>query len=265
MLYWEDFHEGHVATCGRYVVGREEIIAFAREYDPSPIHLDDAAAEATRLGGLSASGWHLCCIFMRLTADGMLNNSDCLGSPGIDEVRFLKPVHPGTVLSLRREVLETRSSKSKPEMGLGEVPLRADRRRRQRHGRPRRHGDVRPAQSRLPADLRAHHAVLRRHRDRREDAPRDLHLHGRRDRRLRPRLGPAALPSRRRGRRAHAFRRPRRLGLADRRHLLEAARRGLRAAARDAQARGPQGAAHRPLARLQGFALAAVRSAPATP
>jgi acyl dehydratase len=118
MLYWEDFHEGHVATCGRYVVGREEIIAFAREYDPSPIHLDDAAAEATRLGGLSASGWHLCCIFMRLTADGILNNSECLGSPGIDEVRFLKPVHPGTVLSLRREVLETRSSKSKPEMGL---------------------------------------------------------------------------------------------------------------------------------------------------
>ena len=118
MLYWEDFHEGHVATCGRYVVGREEIIAFAKEYDPAPIHLDDAAAEATQLGGLSASGWHLCCIFMRLTADGLLNNSDCLGSPGLDEVRFLKPVHPGTVLSLRRQVLETRSSKSKPDMGL---------------------------------------------------------------------------------------------------------------------------------------------------
>lgn len=118
MLFWEDFQEGHVATCGRYVVGREEIIAFARDYDPLPIHLDDAAAEATRLGGLSASGWHLCCIFMRLAADGFLTNSDCLGSPGLDEVRFLKPVHPGTVLSLRREVLETRSSKSRPEMGL---------------------------------------------------------------------------------------------------------------------------------------------------
>ncbi|WP_428030747.1 MaoC family dehydratase [Ancylobacter sp.] len=118
MLFWEDFHEGHVATCGRYVVGREEIVGFARAYDPLPIHLDDAAAEATRLGGLSASGWHLCCIFMRLAADGFLNNSDCLGSPGLDEVRFLKPVHPGTVLSLRRRVLETRSSKSRPEMGL---------------------------------------------------------------------------------------------------------------------------------------------------
>lgn len=118
MLFWEDFQEGHVATCGRYVVGREEILAFARDYDPQPIHLDDAAAEATRLGGLSASGWHLCCIFMRLAADGFLIGSDCLGSPGLDEVRFLKPVHPGTVLSLRRQVLETRSSKSRPEMGL---------------------------------------------------------------------------------------------------------------------------------------------------
>lgn len=118
MLFWEDFQEGHVATCGRYVVGREEILAFARDYDPQPIHLDDSAAEATRLGGLSASGWHLCCIFMRLAADGFLIRSDCLGSPGLDEVRFLKPVHPGTVLSLRRHVLETRSSKSRPEMGL---------------------------------------------------------------------------------------------------------------------------------------------------
>ncbi|MCS0493837.1 MaoC family dehydratase [Ancylobacter sp. MQZ15Z-1] len=118
MQFWEDFNEGHVATCGRYVVGREEIISFARDYDPAPIHLDDSAAEATRLGGLSASGWHLCCIFMRLAADGFLNDSACLGSPGVDEVRFLKPVHPGTVLSLRREVLETRTSKSRPEIGL---------------------------------------------------------------------------------------------------------------------------------------------------
>lgn len=118
MLFWEDFHEGHSAVCGRYVVGREEIVAFAREFDPSPIHLDDSAAEATRLGGLSASGWHLCCIFMRMAADGFLTRSSCLGAPGIDEVRFLKPVHPGTVLSLRREVMETRSSKSRPEMGL---------------------------------------------------------------------------------------------------------------------------------------------------
>ncbi|QIB32778.1 MaoC family dehydratase [Ancylobacter pratisalsi] len=118
MHFWEDFHEGHVATSGRYVLGREEIVAFAREYDPAPIHLDDSAAEATRLGGLSASGWHLCCVFMRLAADGFLNASSCLGSPGLDEVRFLRPVHPGTVLSLRRHVLETRASKSRPDIGL---------------------------------------------------------------------------------------------------------------------------------------------------
>ncbi|MFD2030304.1 MaoC/PaaZ C-terminal domain-containing protein [Ancylobacter dichloromethanicus] len=130
MLFWEDFHEGHVATSGRYVVGREEIVGFAREYDPLPIHLDDAAAGATRLGGLSASGWHLCGIFMRLAVDGFLAGSDCLGSPGLDEVRFLRPVHPGTVLSLRRKVLETRSSKKPAGDGAGEVPLRVARRRR---------------------------------------------------------------------------------------------------------------------------------------
>ncbi|WP_371346934.1 MaoC family dehydratase [Ancylobacter sp. IITR112] len=118
MLFWEDFQEGQEATCGRYVVGREEILAFARDYDPQPIHLMDAAAEATHLGGLAASGWHLCCIFMRLAADGFLTRSDCLGSPGLEEVRFLKPVHPGTVLSLRRRVLDTRTSRSRPDMGL---------------------------------------------------------------------------------------------------------------------------------------------------
>ncbi|HSI40616.1 MAG TPA: MaoC family dehydratase [Xanthobacteraceae bacterium] len=118
MLFWEDFHEGHVATSGRYVVGREEIVAFARDYDPAPIHLDDAAAEATPLGGLSASGWHICAIFMRLLADGLLVKADSMGSPGVDEARFLRPVHPGAVLRLRRAVLETRDSRSRPEMGL---------------------------------------------------------------------------------------------------------------------------------------------------
>lgn len=118
MMFWEDFHMGHRASCGRYVVGREEILSFAQQFDPNPIHLDDGAAEATALGGLAASGWHVCCICMRLVADGLLVNADCLGSPGIDEVRFLRPVHPGTVLSLRREVLDTRTSRSRPEMGL---------------------------------------------------------------------------------------------------------------------------------------------------
>ena len=118
MLFWEDFHEGHVASCGRYVVGREDIMAFARQYDPDPLHLDDSAAEATRLGGIAASGWHVCCIFMRLLDDGLLLKTDSMGSPGVDEARFLRPVYPGAVLTLRRAVLETRASKSRPEMGL---------------------------------------------------------------------------------------------------------------------------------------------------
>lgn len=118
MLFWEDFQEGHVATGGRYVVGREEIVAFAKQYDPDPLHLDDAAAEATRLGGIAASGWHVCAIFMRLLADGLLLKTDSMGSPGVDEARFLRPVYPGAVLSLRRAVLETRTSKSRPDMGL---------------------------------------------------------------------------------------------------------------------------------------------------
>jgi acyl dehydratase len=118
MLYWEDFQEGHTATHGRYMVGREEILAFARSYDPRAIHLEDDAAADTRLGGLSASGWHLCGILMRLAVDGFLADSACQGSPGVDEVRFLHPVHPGTILCLKRTVLETRSSRSRPEMGL---------------------------------------------------------------------------------------------------------------------------------------------------
>lgn len=123
MLYWEDFHEGHVAVSGRYVVGREEILSFARQYDPNPLHLDDAAAGASPVGGLCASGWHVCAIAMRLLVDGLLANADCLGSPGIDEVRFLAPVRPGMVLRLRRHVLETRSSKSRPEMGIVKLKL----------------------------------------------------------------------------------------------------------------------------------------------
>ncbi|GAB4066111.1 MaoC family dehydratase [Ancylobacter sonchi] len=123
MLFWEDFHEGHVAVSGRYVVGREEIVAFALKYDPNPLHLDDAAAEASAVGGLCASGWHICSIAMRLLVDGLLANADCLGSPGIDEVRFLAPVRPGMVLKLRRHVLETRSSKSRPDMGIVKLKL----------------------------------------------------------------------------------------------------------------------------------------------
>ncbi len=116
--YWEDFQPGTVAVYGPRLVTREEIVAFAAEFDPQPMHLDEAAASATMLGGLAASGWHTCCLFMRMIADGYLHDAASMGSPGLDEVRWLKPLRPGTQIRLRATVLESRASSSRPEMGL---------------------------------------------------------------------------------------------------------------------------------------------------
>jgi acyl dehydratase len=116
--YFEDFAVGQVRTCGPLVVTREDIIAFATEFDPQPMHLDDAAAEKSMLKGLSASGWHTCALQMRLIADGLVLNSSSKGSPGIEEVKWLKPVRPGDALTCRLTVLETRESKSRPELGF---------------------------------------------------------------------------------------------------------------------------------------------------
>lgn len=117
-LYWEDFTPGRVSEHGPRLVTREEIIAFATEFDPQPMHLDEEAARRSMLGGLAASGWHSCCILMRLLADGILLNSSSMGSPGIDAVRWLAPVCPGDQLTLRAEVIDTRASRSRPDMGL---------------------------------------------------------------------------------------------------------------------------------------------------
>ncbi len=117
-LHWEDFQPGAVAVYGPRLVTREEIIAFAAEFDPQPMHLDEAAASATLLGGLAASGWHSCCLLMRMIADGFLLDSSSMGGPGVDEVRWLKPLRPGTRIRIRATVLDTRASKSRPEMGL---------------------------------------------------------------------------------------------------------------------------------------------------
>jgi len=117
-LYWEDFVVGSVAEFGPRLVTRAEIIAFAAEFDPQPMHMDEDFARATMLGGLAASGWHTCAIGMRLIADGFMTNSSSVGSPGIDEVRWLKPVRPGDRLTLRRTVLESRPLNSRPEWGL---------------------------------------------------------------------------------------------------------------------------------------------------
>lgn len=116
--HWEDFTPGAVAVYGPRLVTREEIVAFAAEFDPQPMHLDEAAGAATLLGGLAASGWHSCCILMRIIADGFINESSSLGAPGVDEVRWLKPLRPGTQVRVRTTILETRASNSRPEIGF---------------------------------------------------------------------------------------------------------------------------------------------------
>ena len=116
--HWEDFKPGTVAFYGPRLVTREEIVAFAAEFDPQPMHLDEAAGAATLLEGLAASGWHSCCILMRIIADGFINDSNSLGAPGVDEVRWLKPLRPGTRVRVRTTILETRASNSRPEIGF---------------------------------------------------------------------------------------------------------------------------------------------------
>jgi acyl dehydratase len=117
-LHFEDFAAGNVACYGPRTITREEILAFAAEFDPQPMHADEEAARATMLGGLVASGWHTCALAMRMMADGFVLASASMGSPGVDEVRWLRPVRPGDSLTVRSTVLETRPSGSRPGMGF---------------------------------------------------------------------------------------------------------------------------------------------------
>ena len=120
-IAWEDFVVDAVDSYGPYLVTREEIIAFATQFDPQPMHLDEEAAKATLLGGLAASGWHSCAMLMRMMADWFVINSTGMGSPGIEEVKWLKPVRPGDQLTARRTILEKRASNSRPDMGLVKI------------------------------------------------------------------------------------------------------------------------------------------------
>jgi acyl dehydratase len=117
-FYWEDFAVGQVREFGHYEVTREAVLSFAREFDPQPFHLDDAAAEASLFGRLAASGWHTCAMAMRMMCDAYLLESAALGSPGLDKLSWLKPVYPGDVLHVRLEVLEARTLASRPSVGL---------------------------------------------------------------------------------------------------------------------------------------------------
>ncbi|PYO20693.1 MAG: dehydratase [Candidatus Rokuibacteriota bacterium] len=118
MRYFEDFKPGDVIELGSRTISKESILAFAREFDPQPFHTDEEAAKRSIYGGLLASGWHTGSLLMRILNDGLLKDTASLGSPGVDELRWLKPVRPGDVLSARMTVLESIPSRSKPDRGL---------------------------------------------------------------------------------------------------------------------------------------------------
>jgi acyl dehydratase len=121
MLTFEDFKPGHFATLGPRHVTREEIISFAAEYDPQPMHLDEEAGRRSLAGGLSGSGWHMCALAMRMQVDGILDRTDSLGGLGVDEVKWLAPLRPGDDLTLEVHVDETRVSKSRPDAGIVKI------------------------------------------------------------------------------------------------------------------------------------------------
>lgn len=117
LLYWEDFQPGKTFDLGSYEVPLDEIVAFAEHYDPQGFHVDEAAAKASPFGGIVASGWHTSAISQRLLVQQLLSRSACQGSPGVEELRFLKPVRPGDVLCGRLEVLDTQPSGRRPDRG----------------------------------------------------------------------------------------------------------------------------------------------------
>ena len=117
-FYLEDFAPGQVFESRPLTLTKEQIIAFARDYDPQPFHTDEAAAKNTVYGGLIASGWQTSAIMMRLLWDTFLKDTASLGSPGSDEIRWLKPVRPGDTLQARFTIQEVIPSRSKPDRGI---------------------------------------------------------------------------------------------------------------------------------------------------
>lgn len=118
LLHYEDFTVGETWDLGAYPVTAEEIKSFAREFDPQFFHLDEERAKSSVLGGLSSSGWHTCGMVMRMMVNGYLGRTAGMGSPGLDEVKWLKPVYAGETLRGRMTVTAKRQSKSRPDMGL---------------------------------------------------------------------------------------------------------------------------------------------------
>ncbi len=125
MQFFEDIEVGSGHSFGRYEVTREDVMDFARRFDPQPFHLDDAAAAKTHFGRLSASGWHTCAMTMAMLVESMKEHQQAgLGSPGVDKLRWLRPVYPGDVLRCESEIIEKRQSQSRPEMGIFKSRIR---------------------------------------------------------------------------------------------------------------------------------------------
>ncbi|HTN28463.1 MAG TPA: MaoC family dehydratase [Burkholderiales bacterium] len=118
MLYWEDFTAGQTDEIGRHTFSEQEMIEFARQFDPQPFHTDPEAAKQSFFGGLIASGWHTCAIAMRLMVQKYIGQAASAGSPGVDNIRWRAPVRPGDTITYRRVIVASRPSQSKPDLGL---------------------------------------------------------------------------------------------------------------------------------------------------
>lgn len=129
MKFFEDVEVGETTRFGRYEVTREEIIEYARQFDPQPFHLDEEAARASMFGGLIASGWHTGAMFIRMVCDGMVPTAATSGSMGFDDLKWLKPVRPGDVLSIESVVREKIESRSRPDRGTVKIESRVSNQR----------------------------------------------------------------------------------------------------------------------------------------
>ncbi|WP_207001180.1 MaoC family dehydratase [Trinickia mobilis] len=117
-MSYEDFEVGTTADVGEHTFGADEIIRFGEQFDPQPFHVDEAAAKASPFGGLIASGWHTCSVMMGLVVRNQLRGSTSMGSPGVDEVRWIKPVRAGDTILMKNTVLDKRVSESRPDRGI---------------------------------------------------------------------------------------------------------------------------------------------------
>ena len=116
--YFEDFHPGQEIPLGSRTVTEDEIIAFATQFDPQPFHVDREAAAKSHFGGVVASGWHTCSMMMRMVVDGMMASASSMGSPGLDKVRWIRPVRAGDTLSVSYLTTAVKASASRPDRGV---------------------------------------------------------------------------------------------------------------------------------------------------